>query len=96
MMPVASRILEVCAPIHANGATASEEAAETIQDHYLAGRKLEAVAAVPDELVDEVALCGPRERIADRLAAWDAIPNLILNVRTTSLGTLRTLAELAL
>lgn len=73
-----------------------EEAAETIQDHYLAGRKLEAVAAVPDELVDEVALCGPRERIADRLAAWGAIPNLILNVRTTSLGTLRTVAELAL
>jgi len=47
-----------------------EEAARTIQDLYLAGRKEEASAAVPDALVDEVALCGPRERIQDRLAEW--------------------------
>jgi F420-dependent oxidoreductase-like protein len=47
-----------------------EEAAATIQDLYLDGRKDEAAAAVPDELVDEVALVGPVERIVDRLAAW--------------------------
>ena len=47
-----------------------EEAAKTIQDFYLAGKKNEAIAAVPDELVDEVALCGPRERIKDQLAVW--------------------------
>jgi F420-dependent oxidoreductase-like protein len=47
-----------------------EEAAEKIQDHFLAGRKMEAMAAVPDELVDEVALVGPRERIRERLGAW--------------------------
>jgi F420-dependent oxidoreductase-like protein len=47
-----------------------EEAAEKIQDLYLAGSKLEAMAAVPDELVDQVALVGPRDRIADRLTAW--------------------------
>jgi F420-dependent oxidoreductase-like protein len=47
-----------------------EEAAETIQRLYLAGRKGEAEAAVPDALVDEVALCGPRERIRERLAEW--------------------------
>jgi F420-dependent oxidoreductase-like protein len=44
-----------------------EAAAKTIQDLYLAGKKAEAEAAVPDELVDEVALCGPRERIRERL-----------------------------
>ena len=46
------------------------EAAVKIQDLYLEGRKDEAAAAVPDQLVDEVALVGPVERMVDRLAAW--------------------------
>lgn len=41
-----------------------------VQSLYLAGRKEEAVAAIPDALVDEVALCGPKERIAERLDLW--------------------------
>ena len=45
-------------------------AAATIQDLYLDGKKDDAAAAVPDELVDEVALVGPLDRIVDRLAAW--------------------------
>jgi F420-dependent oxidoreductase-like protein len=47
-----------------------EAAAARIQDFYLAGKKAEAAAAVPDALVDEVALCGPKERIRERLSAW--------------------------
>jgi F420-dependent oxidoreductase-like protein len=47
-----------------------EEAAAKIQDLFLAGKKAEAMAAVPDELVDEVALVGPKDRIVDRLGAW--------------------------
>ena len=47
-----------------------EEAADRIQDHYLEGRRDEAAAAVPDALVDEMALVGPVERMVDRLAAW--------------------------
>src|SRR5680860_737975 len=47
-----------------------EAAAKEIQDLYLDGKKAEAVAAVPDELVDEIALLGPKERIADRLGPW--------------------------
>jgi F420-dependent oxidoreductase-like protein len=47
-----------------------EEAAARIQDLYLAGKKLEAMAAVPDSLVDEVALVGPADRIRARLVAW--------------------------
>src|SRR5918999_5503857 len=42
-----------------------EGPAKTIQDLYLDGKKREAAEAVPDELVDEVALCGPKERIAE-------------------------------
>jgi F420-dependent oxidoreductase-like protein len=47
-----------------------EEAAVKIQDLFLDGKKQEAVAAVPDELIDACHLVGPRERIIDRLQAW--------------------------
>ena len=49
-----------------------EAAAAEIQDLYLDGKKKEATAAVPDALVDEIALIGPKERIRDRLDAWKA------------------------
>ncbi|MEK7877823.1 MAG: LLM class flavin-dependent oxidoreductase, partial [Pseudomonadota bacterium] len=42
------------------------EAAERIQELFLAGRKDEAAAAVPDEFVDEQSLIGPPERILER------------------------------
>jgi F420-dependent oxidoreductase-like protein len=58
------------------------EAAATIQDLYLDGKKDAAAAAVPDELVDEVTLVGPLDRIVDRLAAWKAS-----RVGTMILGT---------
>jgi F420-dependent oxidoreductase-like protein len=47
-------------------------AAVAIQDLFLAGKRAEAVAAVPDALVDAVALVGPKERIVERLAVWKA------------------------
>lgn len=47
-----------------------EEAAEKIQDAFLAGRREEAVAAVPDRMVDELFLIGPKEQIRERLGAW--------------------------
>ncbi len=49
-----------------------EEAAKKIQDLFLDGKKAEAAAAVPDALVDDVALVGPEDRIRDRLQAWKA------------------------
>ncbi len=73
-----------------------EEAAEKIQDLYLEGKKMEAMAAVPDSLVDEVALIGPRERIRDRLAAWKASPVGTLCIGSGQVEALRTLAELVL
>ena len=47
-----------------------EREAALIQELYLQGRKEEAASVVPNALVDQVALCGPRERIADRVQAW--------------------------
>ena len=46
------------------------DAAVKIQDLYLAGKKDEAMAAVPEELIDACALVGPAERIRERLARW--------------------------
>jgi F420-dependent oxidoreductase-like protein len=71
------------------------EAAE-IQDLYLGGKKMEAIAAVPDALVDEVALVGDRDRIADRLEAWKESPVTTLLIQAHDAATLRTMAELLL
>jgi len=50
-----------------------EAAAVKIQDLYLAGRREEAAAAVPDALIDEISLIGPKARIRDRLDAWKEV-----------------------
>jgi F420-dependent oxidoreductase-like protein len=73
-----------------------EGPAKTIQDLYLSGRKDEAAAAVPDALVDEVALCGPRERIREQLAEWKSAGVTTMMVGSSDAETLRTMAELAL
>ena len=46
------------------------DAADQIQTLYLSGKKPEAEALVPNELLDEVSLIGPRERIIERLGPW--------------------------
>lgn len=47
-----------------------EEAAEEVQNLYLDGKKDEAAAALPAELIDRVSLCGPKERVAERLEVY--------------------------
>jgi F420-dependent oxidoreductase-like protein len=47
-----------------------EEAADEVQELYLAGKKDEAAAALPAELIDMTSLCGPRDRVAERLAVY--------------------------
>lgn len=74
-----------------------EEAAAKIQDAFLGGRKDEATAAVPDELIDETALVGPPDRIGDRLQAWkqgaagNRIGTMLLSVG--DIATMRVIAE---
>ena len=47
-----------------------DDAAKEIQDLYLEGKKDEAMAAIPDEMVDTVTICGPKEHVRERLAAY--------------------------
>jgi F420-dependent oxidoreductase-like protein len=49
-----------------------EAEVERIQDHYLAGRKDEAAAAVPTALIEQLALIGPEDKIRHDLEAWRA------------------------
>jgi F420-dependent oxidoreductase-like protein len=70
-----------------------EQAAGTIQDLFLDGKHRDAAAAVPDELVDELALVGPKERIAERLAAWKESGATTLLVSTRDAASMRAVAE---
>ena len=71
-----------------------EGQARRIQELFLAGRREEAVLAVPDAFADEISLVGPRARIAERLAAWRAGPVTDLLAVSPDPHTLRVLAEL--
>lgn len=71
-----------------------EAAAHKIQDLYLAGRKEEAAAAVPNALADQIALCGPKERIKERLEPWKKAPLTTLNLRSPTREALRMMPEL--
>ena len=78
-----------------------EEAAKTVQDLYLDGRREEAGAALPDELIDLVTLCGPKDHVRERLAVYrDAgVGTLMVTPMAWTaeerLTQLRTIAELA-
>ena len=73
-----------------------EEAAIAIQDLYLSGKKMEAIHAVPDALVDELSLIGTPEMIRDRLEAWRESAVTTLALMPTDPTSLRTVAELVL
>jgi F420-dependent oxidoreductase-like protein len=47
-----------------------EDAAKEVQDLYLEGKKEEAAAALPADLIDITSVCGPRDRVAERLAVY--------------------------
>jgi alkanesulfonate monooxygenase SsuD/methylene tetrahydromethanopterin reductase-like flavin-dependent oxidoreductase (luciferase family) len=72
-----------------------EDAAKRVQDLFLGGRKDEAAAAVPDALVDEVALCGPPARLREQLAEWKSsgVTTIMVSGDHTAV---RTMAELLL
>jgi F420-dependent oxidoreductase-like protein len=67
------------------------DACDRIQELYLAGRKSEAIAAVPTRLVEEVALIGPPEKIRDELQAWEesVVTTLLVQGPAFALRTIR-------
>jgi len=72
------------------------EEARRVQDLFLAGKRAEAIAAVPDALCDEISLCGPPARIRERLEAWKKSPVTTLLAGTRDPAVLRLLAEAVL
>jgi F420-dependent oxidoreductase-like protein len=77
------------------------DAAREVQDLFLEGKRQEAMAALPADLIDAVALCGPADRVRERLAVYrDAgVGTLILSpvawTLEDRLAQLRRVAELA-
>jgi F420-dependent oxidoreductase-like protein len=78
-----------------------EAAARQVQDLYLDGKKAEAAAALPDELVRGVSLVGPRGRVAERVAAFAEAGVTTLNAspvgsdHAARLASIATLVELS-
>ncbi|HJY82312.1 MAG TPA: LLM class flavin-dependent oxidoreductase [Candidatus Binatia bacterium] len=69
--------------------------AARIQELYLSGRKAEAIAAVPDELCDELSLCGPEARIRQRYKAWEDGGVTTMLVQTNQREALHLMADVA-
>jgi len=73
-----------------------EGEAKQIQDLFLDGKQRAAAALVPDRFVDEAALVGPKERIAERLDAFREAGATTLLVSTRDAAAVRAVAEVAL
>jgi alkanesulfonate monooxygenase SsuD/methylene tetrahydromethanopterin reductase-like flavin-dependent oxidoreductase (luciferase family) len=73
-----------------------EGEAKKIQELFMAGKRGEAIAAVPDAFADEISLVGPAERIKDRLQAWRETPVTTLLLATQDKAMLEPLADLIL
>lgn len=73
------------------------EAAQRIQELFLAGRREEAIEAVPDDLCDEISLCGPPARIRQRFREWEqaGVTTMTFFADQTRLDALRLMAEIS-
>ena len=77
-----------------------QDAAAKVQDLYLDGKKDEAAAAIPDELIDSVSLCGSADRVREQLRLYRAagVGTLIITPmawsREERIKQLRLIAEL--
>jgi len=71
------------------------DAANRIQELYLAHRKEEATAAVPDEWVDLKSLVGPPARIRERFRAWEDCGANGVTVRSRQPEAIEVMAQAA-
>jgi alkanesulfonate monooxygenase SsuD/methylene tetrahydromethanopterin reductase-like flavin-dependent oxidoreductase (luciferase family) len=72
-----------------------EAAAERIQDLYLSGKRDEAAAAVPDDLLERTTLCGPAGYVAERIAAYAEAGVTHLQVAPVPVGDQRSVDLIA-
>jgi len=73
-----------------------EGLADRVRQEYLDGRLGDAAALIPDELIDALALVGPRGRIAERLESWHASPITMMIIGGATLEAIEVMAELVL
>lgn len=69
--------------------------AEQVQELFFAGKRDEAIALVPDQFADEISLCGPKDRIREKIRDWENSPVTSLLINGDS-ALLRDMAELVL
>ncbi len=69
--------------------------AEEVQDLFMAGKRDQAIAAVPDQFADEISLSGPKDRVREKIKDWQgsSVTSLLVN---GDINMLRDMAELAL
>jgi hypothetical protein len=73
-----------------------EEEALKIQDLFFAGKRDEAIMAVPDDFADEISIVGPPSRVKQRLEAWRDSPVTTLMVAGRDPEQLKVLRDLVL
>jgi F420-dependent oxidoreductase-like protein len=73
-----------------------EEEAYKIQDLFFAGKRDEAIAAVPQDFADEISLVGPPSRIRERLDSWEKTPVTTLIVSAQDNAQMKQIADLVL
>jgi F420-dependent oxidoreductase-like protein len=73
-----------------------EAEATKIQDLFFEGKRDEAIGVVPSKFADEISLCGPIERIRERIDAWRETPVTTIALASHDPDTMRALAEIVL
>ena len=70
------------------------DVAVKIQELYLSGRKAEATELVPDELCDELSLCGPEARIRQRYKTWEECGATTMLIQTGQREAMQLMADI--
>jgi hypothetical protein len=73
-----------------------EQEALRVQELFFAGKRDEAIMAVPDQFADEISLIGPADRVRERLAPWRESPVTTLLVSPRDTDQMRQIAELVI
>jgi F420-dependent oxidoreductase-like protein len=73
-----------------------EKEANEIQDLFFEGKRDDAIAVVPTEMVADISLIGPKEKIRDDVARWEEAGVTTLVIGATSVAEMRATAEVIL